>query len=146
MKFSDLQVYKHDVVGKLTNISKLVEPISENDFISKASDDVFICVHETILKMLRTSKKTMLIRNKEPIQLIVSDKVPKSDLEVIKIENILVRISNGDSLSYYYFLVENSTDLLFALGKLDSFLPIAKFLSDVQDSSVSEIINRLRKA
>lgn len=141
MKFSSLQNYKHDVIGKLSHIDKLVSPITEADFRSKTKDEIFLAVHESIIKILKTSKETLLQRSDWQIKLTISERSPSPDLPILKLGKCVVRaeVSEG-APSYFYFTQENTHDLAFAVGSIESLLPINEIVSDFLDEdSLSEL-------
>lgn len=56
MKFSDLQKYKHDTVGKFQSIKELLESIDENNLKSEDSIEILMAADEAFEKMNLASK------------------------------------------------------------------------------------------
>ena len=141
MKFSSLQNYKHDVVGKLSYIDRLVSPITEDDFHSKSKDEVFLAVHESILKILKTSKETILQRSNPQIKLTISGRAPDRALSILKLGKCIVRADASESIpAYFYFTQENAHGLAFAIGCIESLLPVNEIVSEfLNDDDLSEL-------
>jgi hypothetical protein len=144
MKFSSLQNYKHDVVGKLSFIQKIVSPISETDFYNRSKDEVFLAVHESILKILKTSKETIIQRNSPQIKLIISGGAPDPSLSVFKLGKCTVRADASGIISdYFYFTQENTLNLVFAVGRIESLLPITEITSEFLDEDITAELKKL---
>lgn len=56
MKFSDLQKYKHDTIGKFQSIKELLESIDESNLKSEDSIEILMAADEAFEKMNQASK------------------------------------------------------------------------------------------
>src|SRR5665647_2355645 len=100
--------YKHDISGKFRDISTVLSSMDEEVFDDPANNEIFHAVHELLLKMVKTSRNTMLENLKQEIVLVVSDKEPELSLAKLQLEGVTVRYElQADSMKYYYFQREN---------------------------------------
>ena len=83
--------YKHDISGKLKDISTAVATMDESAFNDPENNEIFHAVHEIILKMVKTSRNMMLENLKQDILLVVSDKEPDLEMPKLQIEGVTVR-------------------------------------------------------
>ena len=56
MKFTDLQKYKHDTIGKFQTLKDLVESLSEDNFTSEESYEILEAADEAYQEMSKASK------------------------------------------------------------------------------------------
>ena len=109
--------YKHDISGKFRDISTVLSSMDEEVFDDPANNEIFHAVHELLLKMVKTSRNTMLENLKQEIVLVVSDKEPELSLAKLQLEGVTVRYElQADSMKYYYFQNENDGDPNINIG------------------------------
>lgn len=65
MRFTDLQKYKHDTIGKFQIIKELIENITEEDLRSKDTIEILNAADEVYSKMALASKELLLKINKQ---------------------------------------------------------------------------------
>lgn len=56
MKFSDLQKYKHDTIGKFATLKELIESIDEENLHSPESKEILEAADEVFQKMKTVSE------------------------------------------------------------------------------------------
>lgn len=57
MKFTDLQKYKHDTIGKFQILSELLGDITEENMRSDESVEILKAADEVFINMAQSSKK-----------------------------------------------------------------------------------------
>lgn len=122
---SSIRNYKHDISGKFKDISTALSAMDESAFNDPGNNEIFHAVHEVLLKMVKTSRNTMLENLKQEIVLVISDKEPEQSLPKLQIEGVTVRYEMKDEkMEYYYFEKENGGDFQDDLAKITCVLPI----------------------
>ncbi len=59
MKFSDLQKYKHDTVGKFAMLKELIESIDDDNIHSPESKEILEAADEVFQKMKKASEELL---------------------------------------------------------------------------------------
>ena len=139
--------YKHDISGKFKDISSAISSMDESAFNDPENNEIFHAVHEVLLKMVKTSRNTMLENLKQEIVLVVSDKEPELSLPKLQIEGVTVRYEmKNEKMEYYVFLTENSGNPVFLLGKIHSVLPIQRFRNEIEDAKLYKSCEEVRSS
>ncbi len=126
--------YKHDISGKFKDISSAISSMDDGAFNDATNNEIFHAVHEVLLKMVKTSRNTMLENLKQEMVLVVSDKEADLSLSKLQIEGVVVRYEIKDDLvKYYLYLSENEGNPVFLLGKIHSALPVKEIVLDSTD-------------
>lgn len=143
MNFTKLQSYKHDIVGKFPIIERLVSSFTEKSFGNNENDQAVMAIHESLLKMVFTSKKA-LENHSLTCKLVISKRLPDLTLKKKNFGRCVFRLEeNNSTQTYYYFLQENTLDISFALGTITALCPISEFESDFQDPKLSESFQKV---
>jgi hypothetical protein len=122
---SSMRNYKHDITGKFKDITTALNALGDDAFLDPENNEVFHAIHEVLLKMVKTSRNTILENLKQEMVLVVSDKAPDTNLEKLQIEGVTVRYQmNNERMTYFYFEKENEGDREQDLKILEAFLPI----------------------
>lgn len=116
--------YQHDIVGKFRDIDAAVKALEASSFEDQTNNEIFHAIHEVLLKMLWTSRETMLANLKQQITLQVSEQKADSKLPKLLIEGLTVRYKlSPQEMTYYYFTEENPGPVEVGLSKLSMLLP-----------------------
>ena len=59
MKFSDLQKYKHDTIGKFSMLKELIESIDEENLKTSESKEILEAADEVFQKMKMASEELL---------------------------------------------------------------------------------------
>ena len=141
---NSLRNYKHDITGKFKDISTALHSMDESSFTDPDNNQVFFAVHEVLLKMIKTSRNTMKENLKQDMILVVSDKSPNLDFQKLQIQGVTVRYEiHNDQASVYFFLSENTGNLIFHLGSVHAVLPITSTKCDLDSGDLKETIGSL---
>jgi hypothetical protein len=128
MKMSSIEVirnYKHDIAGKFKDISTVLNALNETSFDDLDNNEIFHAVHEVILKMVMTSRETMVENLNQDIVLIVYDKEPDLSLSKLQIQGVSVRYEiKRERVNYYYSQIENAGSVEVDCEMLKLVLPI----------------------
>jgi hypothetical protein len=128
MKMSSIEVirnYKHDIAGKFKDISTVLNALNETSFDDLDNNEIFHAVHEVILKMVMTSRETMVENLNQDIVLIVYDKEPDLSLSKLQIQGVSVRYEiKRERVNYYYSRIENAGSVEVDCEMLKLVLPI----------------------
>ena len=117
--------YKHDISGKFKDISTALASMNENSFNDPTNNEIFHAIHEVLLRMVKTSRNTMIENLKQEMVLVVSDQEPDTSLHKLHIEGVTVRCEMGTKeVKYFYFKSENDGDAKENLEVLKKLLPI----------------------
>jgi hypothetical protein len=126
-----LRNYKHDIAGKFKDISMAISELDESSFSDPEAQEIFHAVHEVILKMVKTSKRTIANSLNQEITLVVTDVEPNLDLPKLQLEGIVVRYENkGSLLRYLYSKLENHGPVETHLEVLKTLLPFKSIILD----------------
>lgn len=121
--------YKHDIAGKFKDISSALSALDEHSFENSESHEIFHAVHEVILKMVKTSRNTILNHLSQDNLLIVTDAAPDLSLPKLQIEGVVVRYSGQDgTVTYFYSRQENENNEEVKLQAIKSLLPINQII------------------
>ena len=121
--------YKHDIAGKFKDISSALSALDEHSFENPESHEIFHAVHEVILKMVKTSRNTILNHLSQDNLLIVTDAAPDLSLPKLQIEGVVVRYSGQDgTVTYFYSRQENENNEEVKLQAIKSLLPINQII------------------
>lgn len=124
--------YKHDISGKFRDITAAISLMDESVFHDTENNEIFHAVHEVLLKMVKTSRNTMIENLKQEIILIVSSEEPDLSLQKLQIEGVTLRYSmKEDEVFYYIFKAENEGDSEVLVSIARTFLPIKKIQGDI---------------
>ena len=128
---STMRNYKHDITGKFKDITTALNAMGDDAFEDPENNEIFHAIHEVLLKMVKTSRNTLLENLKQEIVLVVSDQEPDTSLPKLQIEGVVVRyeMKNGD-MRYLYSSKENSDDLKQNLAKISCLMPIKSLMED----------------
>lgn len=125
--------YKHDISGKFKDISTAIASMDENVFDDSENYEIFHAVHEVLLKMVKTSRNTILENFKQEIVLVVSDQEPDLIMPKLQIEGVTIRYEASlEKMSYYYFARENSGDVNGNVAKILCLLPVKTILNQIK--------------
>jgi len=117
--------YKHDIAGKFKDISTVLNALNETSFDDLDNNEIFHAVHEVILKMVMTSRETMVENLNQDIVLIVYDKEPDLSLSKLQIQGVSVRYEiKRERVNYYYSQIENAGSVEVDCEMLKLVLPI----------------------
>ncbi len=117
--------YKHDIAGKFKDISTVLNALNETSFDDLDNNEIFHAVHEVILKMVMTSRETMVENLNQDIVLIVYDKEPDLSLSKLQIQGVSVRYEiKRERVNYYYSRIENAGSVEVDCEMLKLVLPI----------------------
>lgn len=121
--------YKHDIAGKFKDISSALSALDEHSFENPETHEIFHAVHEVILKMVKTSRNTILNHLSQDNLLIVTDAAPDLSLPKLQIEGVVVRYSGQDgTVTYFYSRQENENNEEVKLQAIKSLLPINQII------------------
>ena len=133
--------YKHDISGKFKDISSAIESLDESAFENLENNEIFHAIHEVILKMLKTSRNTMMENLNQEITLVVSDKEPDTCLSKLQIEGVTVRYEmNNEKVRYFYYQDENKGEVEANLAIVKCLLPIRVVQGEMRDAKVGKVI------
>lgn len=133
--------YKHDIFGKFKDIGTAIADMDEEVFNDAGNNEIFHAVHEVLLKMVKTSRNTMLENLKQEIVLVVSDKEPDLSLSKLQIEGVLVRyLTTNEKMTYYYFTEENKGDAKENVAKIVCLLPVQSIASEFKTAEIEQRI------
>lgn len=136
--------YKHDISGKFKDIGTAIATMDESAFNDVDNNEIFHAVHEVLLKMVKTSRNTMIENLNQEIVLVVSDKEPDLSLSKLQIEGVVVRYEmKNEKADYYYSLKENEQDVAFSLGRIFATLPVKNIILDSVDLELKARIESL---
>ena len=123
--------YKHDISGKFKDITTALASLDENAFQNPENNEIFHSIHEVLLKMVKTSRNTMIENLQQEIVLVVSDKEVDRSLPKLQIEGVTVRydLVQGQ-MEYFLFKKENEGDLNYSIGSIIACLPIRNIRKD----------------
>lgn len=131
--------YKHDISGKFKDISTAIAGMNEDAFNDPENNEIFHAVHEVLLKMVKTSRNTMLENLKQEIVLLVSDEAPDLTVPKLQIEGVTVRYEMKDErMEYFYFVEENSGDAKSNIAKIVCVLPVKSIRSELKIEEVAK--------
>ena len=121
--------YKHDIAGKFKDISSALSALDEHSFENPETHEIFHAVHEVILKMVKTSRNTILNHLSQDNLLIVTDAAPDVSLPKLQIEGVVVRYSGHEgTVTYFYSRQENEKNEEVKLQAIKSLLPINQII------------------
>ncbi len=128
---STMRNYKHDITGKFKDITTALNAMGDDAFEDPENNEIFHAIHEVLLKMVKTSRNTLLENLKQEIVLVVSDQEPDTSLPKLQIEGVVVRyeMKDGD-MRYLYSSKENSDDLKQNLAKISCLMPVENIIRD----------------
>jgi hypothetical protein len=128
--------YKHDIAGKFKDISTALNAMDESAFSDPSNNEIFHAVHEVILKMVKTSRNTMIENLKQEMVLVVSDGEPDLNMPKLQIEGVVVRyeVKEGE-MQYKIFLSENLGNPVFLFGKISASLPVKRIQNEISDQN-----------
>lgn len=136
--------YKHDISGKFKDITTAINTLDEKSFEDDDNNEIFHAVHEVLLKMVKTSRNTILENLKQEIILVVSDNEPNVSLSKLQIEGVTIRYElMTKSTVYFLFLNENKGNPAFLLGNVFAVLPIKKIRNEVENKEIHRLIECL---
>lgn len=96
--------YKHDIIGKFNDIQLVVKDFTEHSFKDQESIELLLAVHETLIKMIHTSKSVVESQVPGEIVLRVSKESINEDMPVLMIGGVKIRCGLNE---YWYSLREN---------------------------------------
>lgn len=142
MNFNNsLNHYKHDITGKFKDITSVVSLFDVSTLQDAKNLELFHAVHEVLLKMVQTSRQTILESMGESIELIITDREVRVELPQVVIQGLTLRyLLDSKGLSYFLYLPENPQDLFFTFGKVSALIP---FKSVKNEISSPEVYNQL---
>ena len=138
--------YKHDISGKFKDIGTAIANMDESAFNDAGNNEIFHAVHEVLLKMVKTSRNTILENLKQEIVLVVSDKEPDLSLSKLQIEGVTVRYEMKDEcMKYIYAKSENQGSVEVGIKVLKTFLPIKTVSFDGQLGLITKFLKESRE-
>jgi hypothetical protein len=124
--------YKHDIVGKFKDVSTAINSLSESSFDDSDNNEIFHAIHEVILKMVKTSRNTILEKLNQELVLIISDQTPDTSFSKLQIEGAVVRYEiKKDVMNYYLYSQENTPEIPLLVAKLVALLPIKNIIREL---------------
>lgn len=124
--------YKHDIVGKFKDVSTAINSLSESSFDDSDNNEIFHAIHEVILKMVKTSRNTILEKLNQELVLIISDQNPDTSFSKLQIEGAVVRYEiKKDVMNYYLYSQENTLEIPLLVAKLVALLPIKNIIREL---------------
>lgn len=136
--------YKHDISGKFKDITMAINSFDEKSFENVDNNEIFHAVHEVLLRMVKTSRNTILENLKQEIILVVSDQTPDMGLAKLQIEGVTIRYEvNNENITYSLFLNENKGNPAFLLGKVFAVLPVKEVRNEIAKENTYVIIERI---
>ncbi|MFA6023572.1 MAG: hypothetical protein WC781_05780 [Candidatus Pacearchaeota archaeon] len=131
--------YKHDICGKFNDISNAISLMDESVFNDQEKNETFHAIHEVLLRMVKTSRMTILDNLKQELVLIISDQTPNLKLSKLQIEGITVRYESLMNITnYYYFESENSGNIDSNTGIICALLPVKKIINIAKLNHINE--------
>lgn len=128
----DFRNYKHDIVGKFKDISTAINSLDDCAFDDSENNEIFHAIHEVILKMVKTSRNTILENVKQELVLIITDQIPDVSFSKLQIEGAVIRYEmKKDVMNYYLFLKENNAEIPQVVAKVMALLPIKNIVHEV---------------
>jgi hypothetical protein len=137
--------YKHDIAGKFKDISTALNAMDESAFSDPSNNEIFHAVHEVILKMVKTSRNTMLENLKQEMVLVVSDAEPDLNMPKLQIEGVVVRyeVKEGE-MQYIYSRLENEGSLEVHIEVIKKLLPVNSVKFEGQLGLVTKYLKETR--
>jgi hypothetical protein len=136
--------YKHDISGKFKDISTAINSLDESAFNDVTNNEIFHAVHEVLLKMVKTSRNTMLENLNQEMVLVVSDKEPDLSLAKLQIEGVVVRYEmKNENMKYYYFQFENKGEAKEHIATILSLLPVRSVLNEMKEMRLEKIAEEI---
>lgn len=133
--------YKHDISGKFNDIKSAINSLDEKSFEDSDNNEIFHAVHEVLLKMVKTSRNTILENLKQDIVLVVSDKEPDLTLSKLQIEGVTVRYEiKNKKMTYFLFTLENKGEVKENVAKIVCLLPVKTIVSGLKSDLIEESI------
>jgi hypothetical protein len=133
--------YKHDISGKFKDITSAIASMDESAFNDSSNNEIFHAVHEVLLKMVKTSRNTMIENLNQEITLVVSDKEADLNLSKLQIESLTVRYEMKDEkMKYFYFQVENKGEVKEHVATILSLLPVRSVLNEMKDQKMVKFL------
>ena len=133
--------YKHDISGKFKDITSAIASMDESAFNDSSNNEIFHAVHEVLLKMVKTSRNTMIENLNQEITLVVSDKEADLNLSKLQIEGLTVRYEMKDEkMKYFYFQVENKGEVKEHVATILSLLPVRSVLNEMKDQKMVKFL------
>lgn len=125
--------YKHDVVGKFHGVNSAIQSMDESSLKKPETYEMFHAIHETLMRMVKSSKDLMTTHLEQEMKLVVVENVPEG-AERVRINDLALYAKiTGKEATFYYPQSENKGPLLFNLGKIAGALPIKNIQSDLAD-------------
>lgn len=123
--------YKHDISGKFKDISMAINSLDENSFDDPQAHEIFHAIHEVILKMVKTSKKTIINNTNQEVDLIMTSDEPNIKLPKLQIDGITVRyLAKDSSIRYIYYYAENQGPVEMHIELLKILVPFRNLKFD----------------
>ena len=136
--------YKHDITGKFKDISAAIASMDENAFNDSSNNEIFHAIHDVLLKMVKTSRNTMIENLNQEITLIVSDQEADLNLSKLQIEGVTVRYEmKNENMKYYYFQDENKGEAKEHLATILSLLPVRSVLNEMKETRNEKIAEEI---
>jgi hypothetical protein len=144
---STMRNYKHDITGKFKDITTALNAMGDDAFDDPENNEIFHAIHEVLLKMVKTSRNTILENSKQEIVLVVSDQEPDTSLPKLQIEGVVVRYEmKNRGMSYYLFLNENPGNYLSLLAKVHSALPFNILRKDLRTNELNKNVEEVNSS
>jgi hypothetical protein len=146
MKFNNIQTYKHDITGKFNFISQVVANIPDADFSNGTENETLMAIHNSILRMVNTSRETLLSVQKNVTSLKI--------VRIVDENSTLINVSDielaycYDKMQTSYSMVYNPEDLsiIHKISTLIDLLPINQILlEEVVKPQTAIEVNELKR-
>lgn len=144
MNSSDvMREYRHDIKGKFRNVSLAIDTLADDAFIDSSNNELFHAVHEVLVKMVRTSRKTIRSHLSMELVLYVTSEKVSENLPVLLLDNLSLRYELLPESITYFLQYDEKKDFSFTLGKILALLPVKKIVNKVSLPEVESAIRRI---
>lgn len=131
--------YKHDITGKFKDVSAVVNQIDQSTFDKAEGLELFHMVHESVIKMVKTSKEVIRCSFEIPMALHIVESELAPSIKKVHVDSLVLGFKFIDgTFTYYYNKNENDEDLRIACGKLLALLPFNVVKIDLKDQDEQE--------
>lgn len=138
--------YKHDIIGKLKDISSVISPLDDYNDCPSSYFVPFSIVHHSLIKMISTSRGTIKELFVQESVLYVLRELPKNEsLKQMNIDGIEIFFENSSEgwNGYLVLETENEYEITFTLGKVIALLPSTRMIFNLNNADLENMLIRL---